>query len=442
MAANGQKKQRLSVFKNMIVYRIAPQWQVELTQVEEALAKAPFMECGATQEKSLGWVPPRGDAHGPLAESVGGQWILRFMVESKVLPGSVLARRVKEKAERIEQETGRKPGKKESKELKDEAKLDLLPMAFTKQGSMWVWIDTASRLLVLDTSSQGRADEVVTLLVESLPGLSVSLINTQTSPQAAMSHWLSTQEPPVGFTVDRECELKSADEAKAVVRYARHPLDIEEVQAHIAAGKLPTKLALTWDDRVSFMLTEGLQIKKVSFLDTVFEGTKADDGGFDTDVAIATGELVKLIPDLIEALGGEAESGVASAAQAVAAGAALAAVNLQVEVARGFRLVKHFFNPDVAGPVRNPPAEGIALLVAQDRGADAGANRQFPGTVVRVLRVHQRHFQFLVVHLQQGLGVHRDDILGHVPGINDDGALDLVLQLEKPPSRVQARPGS
>ena len=54
MAANGQKKQRLSVFKNMIVYRIAPQWQVELTQVEEALAKAPFMECGATQEKSLG----------------------------------------------------------------------------------------------------------------------------------------------------------------------------------------------------------------------------------------------------------------------------------------------------------------------------------------------------------------------------------------------------
>ena len=134
----------------------------------------------------------------------------------------------------------------------------------------------------------------------------------------------------MGFTVYRECELKSADEAKAVVRYARHPLDIEEVQAHIAAGKLPTKLAMTWDDRVSFMLTEGLQIKKVSFLDTVFEGTKADDGGFDTDVAIATGELVKLIPDLIEALGGEAESGVASAAQAVASEGAAASTAFRV----------------------------------------------------------------------------------------------------------------
>lgn len=297
----------------MIVYRIAPQWQVSLEQVEEALNKALFVACGATQEKSFGWVPPRGEAHGALAESVGGQWVLRFMLESKVLPGSVLARKAQEKAEQIEASTGRKPGKKEKRELKEEARLDLLPMAFTKQGSMWVWIDREARFLVLDTSSQARADEVVSLLVELLPGLSVALLNTQTSPVAAMSHWLSTQEPPAGFTVDRECELKSADEAKAVVRYARHPLDIEEVQEHIAAGKLPTKLALTWDGRVSFMLTEGLQLKKMAFLDTVFEDKAADDGGFDTDVAIATGELSRLLPDLIEALGGEAEAGVVPA---------------------------------------------------------------------------------------------------------------------------------
>ena len=309
-----------SVFKNMIIYRIAPQWQSGLEQVEEALARAPFLECGATQERSWGWTPPRGEAHGPLAESVGGQWVLRFMVESKVLPGSVLARRVEEKAVRIEQETGRKPGKKESKELKEEAKLDLLPMAFTKQGTMWVWLDLEARLLVLDTGSQARADEVVTALVEALPGLSVALLDTQTSPQAAMAHWLSTQEAPVGFTIDRECELKAADEEKAVVRYARHPLDIEEVQAHIAAGKLPTKLALTWDGRVSFLLTEGLQIKKLALLDSVTEGQGKggkDDSGFDADVAIATGELRLLIPDLVEALGGESERGIGAGAGSV-----------------------------------------------------------------------------------------------------------------------------
>ena len=304
------------MFKNIIVYRMAPGWQADLTALEQALAKTPFQECGATQEKSSGWVPPRGDAHGPLAESVAGQWMLRFMTEAKMLPATVLARKVKEMAALIEQQSGRKPGKKETKELKDEAKLDLLPMAFTKQGSTWVWLDREAGLLVLDTGAQGRADEIVSLLVEQLPGLSLALLDTQTSPQAAMALWLKSQEPPAGFSIDRECELKAADESKAVVRYARHPLDIEEVQAHIQAGKLPTKLAMSWDDRVSFVLTEGLQLKKLAFLDTVFEGQKQDDAGFDADVAIATGELCKLIPDLILALGGEGRSGPGGAAAA------------------------------------------------------------------------------------------------------------------------------
>jgi len=110
--------------------------------------------------------------------------------------------------------------------------------------------------------------------------------------------------------VDRECELKAADESKAVVRYTRHALDTDEVTQHIAMGKMPTRLALTWGDRVSFVLTEGLQIKKVAFLDTVFEAAASSPGdgkddNFDADVTIATGELGKLIPDLLEALGGE-----------------------------------------------------------------------------------------------------------------------------------------
>jgi recombination associated protein RdgC len=112
---------------------------------------------------------------------------------------------------------------------------------------------------------------------------------------------------PHGFTVDRECELKACDESKAVVHYGRHALDTDEVAAHIAMGKLPTRLALTWNSRVSFVLTEHLQLKKIEFLDVVFElsGTVDAADKFDADVAIMTGELRKLIPALMDALGGE-----------------------------------------------------------------------------------------------------------------------------------------
>ena len=70
---------------------------------------------------------------------------------------------------------------------------------------------------------------------------------------------------------------------------------------------------MTWDDRVSFVLTEGLQVKKVALLDAVLDGKSQDDGGFDTDVAIATGELSRLIPDLIEALDGEGRTALGDA---------------------------------------------------------------------------------------------------------------------------------
>ena len=141
------------------------------------------------------------------------------------------------------------------------------------------------------------------------------------------------QEPPAGFTIDRECELKATDESKAVVRYAKHPLDIDEVKQHIADGKRPTRLALTWDDRVSFELTHGLQIRKIVFLEGTDEGAgggKKEDN-FDADVAIATGELGQLVPALLDALGGEAAFTAAPAEEAPKAAASATAVTTAEE---------------------------------------------------------------------------------------------------------------
>jgi len=294
------------VFKNIIMYRIAPDWRSTASEVEARLQDTRFVECGASQEKSLGWIEPRGEDHGPLLEVVAGQGILKLMVETRALPASVVNRKAQERVAQIEAATGRKPGKKETRDLKDDIRLELLPMAFTKQSSTLVWIDREASLLVLDAGSQARADELVTLLVQSLPGLALTLVNTKVSPSAAMAEWLVSMEAPQGFSVDRECELKAADESKAVVRYARHRLDTDEVKQHIEGGKMPTRLALTWNDRVSFVLTEGLQLKKLAFLDVVFEGASSGkDDGFDADVAISTGELQQALPVLLEALGGE-----------------------------------------------------------------------------------------------------------------------------------------
>ena len=314
------------MFKNVTIYRIAPGWDATLESMEAALDAARFVPCSASQDKSVGWAEPRGEEHGPLVESVGGQRILKLVIETKAVPGAVVKEKAQEAADHIEATTGRKPGKKETKELREDALQALLPQAFPRRGGVWVWIDTKNGLLVTDAGSQGKNDEVVTALVRVFDGLALTLLQTAMTPQTAMTQWLATTEPeadwPEGFNVERECELKSADEEKSAVKFTRHHLLTDEVRKHLTEGKLPTRLAMSWEGRIGFTLTESMQLKKLAFLEGVFDDRPNDDeSGFDTDVALATGELSKLIPALIEALGGEIEPG-ASLPDAPAAKAA------------------------------------------------------------------------------------------------------------------------
>jgi recombination associated protein RdgC len=293
------------LFKNLLMYRLAQAWHATPESMEASLQGARFINCAATQEKSVGWVSPRGEEHGPLLEIVAGQCLFKLMIETRSLPASVVRRTLQERATHIEASTGRKPGKKELRDLKDDIRLELLPQSFTKQLSVLLWLDREAGLLVVDAASTARADDAVTLLLQTLPGLVLRPLNTQLSPASAMTQWLLSQEVPAGMSVDMDCELKASDASKAVVRYARHRLDTPEVQEHVRAGKLPTRLALTWRGRVSFVLTEGMALKKLAFLEGVFDGHEAQDEGFDADAAIATGELQGLLADVIEALGGE-----------------------------------------------------------------------------------------------------------------------------------------
>ena len=300
------------MFKNALIYRIEDWTPPTLTDMETRLASARFVECGATQIESAGWVAPRGDQHAALAESVGGQVVFRMCTETRSVPGAVVKTQVQAQLDVIEQETGRRPKGKRVREVKEAVVHALLPRAFPKRADTLVWLDPVAQRVWVGASSTKKADAVVTRLIELLGGgLKLGLLQTTLAPATAMSNWLAHKEAPAGFTIDRECELKQPYSEKATVRYARHTLDIDEVAQHIQQGKLPTQLAMTWNGRVSFVLTEALTLKKIQLLDIALEGTSPsasaggkDDGAFDADVAISTGELRQLLPSLIEALGG------------------------------------------------------------------------------------------------------------------------------------------
>jgi len=292
------------MFKNLSIYRIFPEWNADLTQALSEAAKQVFVECGKTQAKSVGWTPPRQE-QGALIESVGGQWIMKMMIETKSVPGSMVRKTADERAKEIEEQTGRRPKGKALKQLKEEITHELMPQAFPKQETITVWVDPKKRLVAVDAGSVKKGDEVGTLMAETFSGFGVQLVQTNLSAATSMSGWLREREAPAGFSIDRDCHLKSTDEGKSAITYAKHGLDNEEVRHHLEQGKVATKLAMTWDDKVSFMLTDTMQLKKLNFENVKFEKAKEGEDGFDANAAIATGELAKMIPDLLDALGGE-----------------------------------------------------------------------------------------------------------------------------------------
>ena len=295
------------MFKNALVYRI-DQWDSPtVSDIESRLAGARFVECGATEPESIGFVEPRSEKHGALVEQVAGQLILRICTETKAVPGGVVKAELQRRLDAAEAETGRRPKGKRAKELKEDIVRELLPRAFPKRGHTAVWLSPQAELMVIGAGSAKKADRVLSRLAELLgSGFRARPLQTQLSSATAMSTWLTEQEPPAGFTIDRDCELKQPDSEKATVRYARHTLEIDEIGAHIREGKLPTQLALTWAGRVSFVLDEQSALKKIKLLDVALEEQKAGEGAdsFDADVAIMTGELGRLIPELVDALGG------------------------------------------------------------------------------------------------------------------------------------------
>ena len=195
------------------------------------------------------------------------------------------------------------------REIKERVFDELLPRSHSLRSNTWCWIDPVNGWLVVDTPSASKADDMIKFLLKAVDRMPVESWRVQRSPVGVMTAWLQDDEAPAGFTVDMDTELRATGESKAAVRYVRHTLEPTEVRGHIAAGKQCTRLAMTWDSKISFVLHDCLAIKGIKPLDVMKENNaiaRNDQERFDGDFMLMTGELAKMLSDIEDALGGEA----------------------------------------------------------------------------------------------------------------------------------------
>lgn len=308
-------------FRNAMIYRLSPEWTLDAESLESQLDRQRFVSDGANPQ-SIGWMPVL--EAGALAHVVNGQVLLTLRTEKKLLPASVVNQVAKARAQEIEEQQGYKPGRKQLKEIREAVSDELMPRAFSVWRDTRIWIDPLNHWLLIDTSSPTRADEIISALSKSIDPFPLRPLRLAKSPVQMMTTWLADDDAPAGFTIDQDTELKATGDSRAAVRYTRQSIGADDARRHIDEGKQCTRMALTWNDKISFVLTDPLVLRRIAPLDVAREGGGEDSSDavarFESDFMLMAGELAQLLPDLIDALGGEhAEASVIEEPQRLAA---------------------------------------------------------------------------------------------------------------------------
>ncbi len=297
------------LLKNLVLYRLPEKWAVDAELLERKLAQQSLQPCGGFQMESRGWTCPHEE--GLYLYQQQRQWLLALGEEQKLLPASVIRQQAQDRAVEIARQQGHPLGRKQLRDLRDQVTNELLPRALARRRVTYAWVDAAKGWLAINAAGDAKAEQFMESLRRVDDEMQALRLETQRSPAAAMAEWLVQGAVPGAFSIDQDLELRAADAGKATVRYARHTLEGREIRDHIAAGKTVVRLGMTWNDRISFVLTEQLQIKRVTFLNIIKSESAAevDDEKeqFEIDFALMTGELSLMFADLLKALGGEKE---------------------------------------------------------------------------------------------------------------------------------------
>lgn len=302
----------MKFFKSALVYRLNRDLPFVVADLQQQMEAFRFSPVGSQDVSRAGWVSPLIDDSEMLVHEVNGQLLLKIRKEEKILPSSVITKGVAEKVAKLESEQARQLKKTERDRIKDEVLHSLLPRAFTKDSFTQIWIDTKNSLIIVDAASARKAEDAMALLRKSLGSLPVVPLTLETPIELTLTEWVRAGDMPAGLALGDRATLKAVLEHGGVLKSQKQDLVSDEIATHIAAGKLVTELALNWQERISFTLTDAAAIKRLQFSDILTiqnDDIDVEDKAqrSDADWLLMTGELSSLIADLVAALGGEVQ---------------------------------------------------------------------------------------------------------------------------------------
>lgn len=295
-------------FKNLRIYRLTDQLPCPVAELGERLLETGFVPCGGQETQRSGWVSPMGPGATHLVHSAMSFHLVCARTQQRLLPPAAIREVLDEKILEIEAAEGRQLRKRERANLKDEVIQTLLPRALTRSHLTYAFLAEARGLLLIDSASPARAEDLLNLLRDSLGRLPVKPLVPRHSPTDMMTRWLHGGRLPAGFRLGQQCDMRDPLHAANVVRCRQQELATQEVRQHLDAGKQVNALGIEWNERLQFVLAEDLAVKGIKYSEIVQKDAGVEDemeaaARFDADFALMSMELDQLCESLVEIFG-------------------------------------------------------------------------------------------------------------------------------------------
>jgi recombination associated protein RdgC len=290
-------------FNNALVF----QYELdETTDLNASLAEESLKPCPPHARFIYGWLPALADE---MVHEVAGAALICMGKEERLLPRGVINKMLEERILNIETQHGRSVKRAEKAQIAEDLEFELLPKSFCVQKRLPALLDTVSKRLIINASSNTQATQLTSLLRKSVAGISIEPLTHTDNLAVRFAEWIQSPDTlPEGFQLASDCLLFSLDDEKKRVHCKGYELPAEEILTLLSQGMATAEISIIWKERIQFTLTHDFTFKKLKSLDYLqddFNEIRQLDEDYqreDAALTLLAGELRELTNDLLAAL--------------------------------------------------------------------------------------------------------------------------------------------
>ncbi|MBL7481132.1 recombination-associated protein RdgC [Legionella bononiensis] len=290
-------------FNNALIY----QYELdEACDLNASLAEEILKPCPPHARFTYGWLPAFADE---MVHEVAGSALICMGKEERILPRGVINKMLEEKIQMIETQHGRTVKRAEKAQIAEDLEFELLPKSFCVQKRLPAILDTVSKRIIINASSNNQASQLTSLLRKSVAGITIEPLTHTENLAVRFAEWIHSPETlPEDFQLASDCLLFSLDDEKKRVHCKGYELPAEEILTLLSQGMATAEISLIWKERIQFTLTHDFTFKKLKSLDYLlddFNEIRELDEEYqrqDAALTLLGGELRELTNDLLKAL--------------------------------------------------------------------------------------------------------------------------------------------